>query len=381
MEKYAASTCTYEEFNECINYFDQASGNEIIQDWLQEEWMLTTSRAGEPSTWEHLYPLQNAGKVVRFNNWMKLAAAAVIVLGLSMAVYYFIIQSGKTSEQPVVTAQFKNEIPAPTGAHTILKLANGSEIILDSVQNGKLAEQGNAHISKTAGDEVIYSSSKKSSTEVLYNTLATSNGGNRSILLDDGTRVWLNALSTLKYPVVFTGNERVVELTGEAYFEVAPGRLRSGQKRPFNVKIANGSQVEVLGTHFNIMAYGNETEVKTTLLEGKVKVTAGSGTQVLAPGQQAIVNEKEAVSVINANTEEAIAWKNNLFWFENTDMQTVMRQISRWYDVDFVFVDKVDKHITGTLPKNVGISTLLKVMEESGGIHFTINGKNISVSK
>jgi ferric-dicitrate binding protein FerR (iron transport regulator) len=259
-----------------------------------------------------------------------------------------------------------------------------------------LVQEGNANISKVAGDQLIYNSGKKNAGEVLYNTLATAKGGNISIQLDDGTRVWLNALSTLKYPVTFTGEERTVELTGEGYFEVA-----KNIHKPFKVYFSspNGGgregAVEVLGTHFNINGYEDESASKITLLEGMVKVineerAEGKGQRaknandevVLKPGEQVSLSQTSQLSQpLPVQTEETIAWKNNLFWFENTDMQTVMRQVSRWYDVDIVFEDKIDKHITGTLPKNVPISTLLKVMEESGGIHFTINGKKVSVSK
>jgi transmembrane sensor len=396
LEKYAANTCTYEEFNECIGYFEQAAVNGIIQEWLQEEWDMTNGSAEASLQWEHLYPLQRSGKVVRISSWMKFAAAAVVVIGLSMAVYYFIIQSGKTTRQPVVAERSLHDIPAPTGTHTILRLANGSEIIVDNARNGKLAREGNANISKAAGDQLIYNSGKKNSGVILYNTLATAKGGNISIQLEDGTRVWLNALSALKYPVTFTGEERIVELTGEAYFEVAKN-IHKPFKVYFSSPTGGGREgaVEVLGTHFNINAYEDENAIRTTLLEGMVKVineerAAGKGQPaknandevILKPGEQVSLSQTSHLSQpIPVQTEETIAWKNNLFWFENTDMQTVMRQVSRWYDVDIEFEDKIDKHITGTLPKNVPISTLLKVMEESGGIHFTINGKKVSVSK
>jgi ferric-dicitrate binding protein FerR (iron transport regulator) len=383
LERYAANTCTYQEFNECIGYFEQAGGNEIIQEWLQEEWMLANGSTTGSSQWEHLYPLQRSGKVVRMNRWMKFAAAAVVAIGLSMAVYYFIIQSGKTTNQPAVAEQLKNDIPAPTGTHTILRLANGSEIVLDNARNGTLSREGNTSISKAA-DQVIYNSTAKNTGAILSNTLATAKGGKISIQLEDGTKVWLNALSTLKYPVTFSGEDRIVELTGEAYFEVATLRLRSGQKMPFKVKLVNGGEVEVLGTHFNINAYEDEPVIKTTLLEGKVKMSSmvNGEWSMLKPGEQVSLSQQSHLSQpIPVQTEEAIAWKNNLFWFENTDMQTVMRQVSRWYDVDIEFEDKIDRHITGTLPKNVSISTLLKVMEESGGIHFTINGKKVRVSR
>lgn len=384
LEKYAASTITYEEFNECISHFDQAAENEIIQEWLQEEWMLTGGTGVEQSQWENLYPLQKTAKVAGIGRWMKLAAAAVVVFGLSMAVYYFMVQPRRSKEQPGLAKLVKHDIPAPTGVHSILQLANGAQIILDSVQNGTLAEEGSAQISKAAGDQLIYKAEKKPPTEVMYNSLSTSKGGKISIQLADGTKVWLNALSSLKYPAAFSGSERIVELTGEAYFEVAHNRLPSGKKMPFKVKLANGSQIEVLGTHFNIMAYDNEPEVKTTLLEGKVKMSSmvNGEWSLLKPGEQVSLSRQNHLSKpISVQTEESIAWKNNLFWFENTDMQTVMRQVSRWYDVDIVFKEKVDKHITGTLPKNAGIATLLKVMEESGGIHFTIDGKKVSVSR
>jgi ferric-dicitrate binding protein FerR (iron transport regulator) len=262
----------------------------------------------------------------------------------------------------------------PGGNRALLTLANGSSIVLDSAADGILAQQGNTRIKKLNGGQIVYSVPGMKPEAVFYNVLTTPRGGQYRLALPDGSQVWLNAASSIRYPTAFTGRERRVEITGEAYFEIA-----KNPQMPFYVKV-NDMQVEVLGTHFNVMAYANEDAVRTTLLEGSVKVNRGSSTVFLKPGQQSALGEKGAVSVIDgADTEEAVAWKNGLFEFDNVSIETVLRQISRWYDVDVQYEgNTMPSHFGGQISRYSNLSQVLKILELSG-IHFRIEGKRLIV--
>lgn len=302
--------------------------------------------------------IQKAGLSRKNNRYGRLwiASAAALLIFLSAGLYLFV-----QKEQPSQPVAVSKKVDAmPGGNKAVLTLADGSEIILDHAGNGTLARQGSIVINKAADGKLIYNTSKfdlnSGNTAVTYNTIATPRGGEYQIILPDGSKVWLNSASSINFPTAFNGNERSVTITGEAYFEVAhnPGK-------PFNVK-ANGTKIQVLGTHFNVMAYANEGSVKTTLLEGSVKVSAGNESSLIKPGQQARVSEGQ-IKIMAANLEEAVAWKNGYFYFKNTDIQTVMRQISRWYDVDVEYRGKIPQTVfTGKMYKNVNASKVLDVL-------------------
>jgi len=220
---------------------------------------------------------------------------------------------------------------------------------------------------------------------VLYNTITTPRGGQYQVMLSDGSKVWLNAASSLHFPTSFTGQQRIVELTGEAYFEVAHvSAVGEKNKLPFIVKIITASgarrEVEVLGTHFNINAYNDESVVKTTLLEGSVKMTQESGSTLLIPGQQAQLNSNGDVNILkDADMDEAIAWKNGMFQFKKVDIKTIMRQIARWYDVDIEYQKNVDEKFYAEISRNTNVSNVFRILEETGGVHFVIEGKKVVV--
>jgi ferric-dicitrate binding protein FerR (iron transport regulator) len=195
--------------------------------------------------------------------------------------------------------------------------------------------------------------------------------------LADGTQVWLNAASSIRFPVVFTGAERKVEITGEVYFEVSKNAAI-----PFKVKTA-ASEVVVLGTHFNVNAYDDEAAVKTTLLEGSVKIiAAGQPIKYLQPGQQSAINKQGTITVLNnADIEEALAWKNGRFQFNSADLKSILRQISRWYDVDVVYKGNVNLHFTGQLTRNDNVSKVFEELVLTGEVHFKIEGKKIIVTE
>ena len=268
----------------------------------------------------------------------------------------------------------------------MLTLANGSTIILDSAHDGTLAQQGTTKIIKLDGGALAYraaTDSRGQTTEQTgYNTIATPRGGQYRIILPDGSKVWLNAASSLRFPAAFAGNERTVELTGEAYFEIA-----KNAEKPFHVRVPSGGtdgkdmDVEVLGTSFNVMAYANEEKIHTTLLEGKVKVKQGALAENLSPGREAIVDQAtHAMEVADGNIEQAVAWKDGLFRFKETDIRELMRQVERWYDVDVVYrTTRGDQDFTGVVSRNKNVSILLHMLELTGTVHFKIEGKRIIV--
>lgn len=306
---------------------------------------------------------------------MPYAAAVFLLLAAGFTVNRYL--SKKEERMPL--AMHPTDL-LPGGNKAILKLADGSEIALDDSKKGQIARQQNVLIAKTENGQVIYQADAAANKLVTaniiqYNAIITPRGGQYEVVLPDGTKVWLNAASSLKYPTTFSGTDRRVELTGEAYFEVAKNAAK-----PFFVKTSTQT-VQVLGTHFNINSYADEKEVKTTLLEGSVKVSSNTGNSAvkIAPGEQAI-NFGEEINIIhNADIDEAVAWKNGKFLFRNTDLQTIMRQLSRWYDVDVEYQGQVpERHYRGRISRNVPVSQVFEILKTSG-LNFTINGRKIIV--
>jgi ferric-dicitrate binding protein FerR (iron transport regulator) len=309
--------------------------------------------------------------------WLGYAAAVITLMALGITL------SKYRSNEDLKTLAHQQKDILPGNNKATLTLANGSKIILDDAKQGKIASQKNVIINKNKNGEVIYKATptdqiatgQTPAEAIAMNTLTTPRGGQYEVVLPDATRVWLNAASSLKYPTAFTGNERRVELTGEAYFEVS-----KDARKPFFVKTTNQT-VAVLGTHFNINSYADEAATKTTLLEGSVKVTGNTNqlTVKLKPGQQA-VNTVTAIDIKqDADIDEAVAWKNGNFLFRNTDLRTIMRQLSRWYDVDVEYQGNVaQKHYRGRISRNVPVSEIFQILKTSG-INFTINGGKIIV--
>ena len=304
-------------------------------------------------------------------------AVASVVMALVVTSIYFL--SGKS--KPVTLANTSRPAPstqshavevAPGKDGAILTLSNGTKILLDSLNNGALAEQQGSKIIKK-GTQLIYSGGGDN-TEVAFNTMSTPRGRQFQLVLADGSMVWLNAASSIRFPTAFTGKDRKVEVTGEVYFEVA-----KNPSKPFKV-MANGTEIEVLGTHFNIDAYDEVT--KTTLLEGSVKINTQNKTSFLKPGQQAqIIAGGEIKTSNSVDVEQVMAWKNGRFVFEDADLQTIMSQVSRWYDVDVVYQDKMPKRsFTADISRNTNLSVFLKVLDESG-VRFKIQGKNLLVQQ
>ncbi|MBS1597441.1 MAG: FecR family protein [Bacteroidetes bacterium] len=308
--------------------------------------------------------------------YKRYAAAAGILIVLGGASWLIWNNSRKPEQKNIVVSVYKNDV-APGRSKATLTLANGSVVTLDTAEQGKIIQEGDAKILKTENGQLAYTLDPSvilRNREILFNTVATPRGGQYQLLLADGSRVWLNAASSLKYPVYFTGKERSVELTGEAYFEVA-----KNPKMPFKVKV-NGMEVQVLGTHFNVMAYTDEREIRTTLLEGSVKIIKGDENSLLKPGQQSVVDENGSMKTIdNQNLDEVVSWQKGIFQFTNSDVKTIMRQAARWYDVDVSYEGDIPDHFNATIPRNVSVSKLFEILELTGHIHFKIDGKKVIV--
>lgn len=310
---------------------------------------------------------QSIAPASRFTLWAKIAATAVVAFAFISFGLYTYLDKNKPIQQYKVAA--KADI-RPGKNKAVLRLANGQTINLNSDKKGIVVKT----------DELVYNDGTQINTNTLNakvaanNIIATPVGGQYQIILQDGTKVWLNSASSLSYPTRFTGGERKVEITGEAYFEVA--HLKA---MPFKV-MSKGQTVEVLGTHFNVMAYDNEEAIKTTLLEGSVKVSNKSTAKHLVPGQQAQVTGQHITIAKNVDLEEVISWKNGYFKF-NEDIKSIMNKISRWYDIDVIYKPGVDLNQTfsGEISKSRNVSALLKVMELTGNVNFKIEGRRIIV--
>ncbi len=310
----------------------------------------------------------------------RVMAAAAILIVCSVGFYLYRGHSLNQQSKFIVKPKPVTKDIAPGGNIAVLTLADGTRINLDQAGNGKIADQAGLDITKQGG-QLVYSprSSKAdySPNKNLFNVIETPRGGEYRIVLPDGTQVWLNAASTLRYPAMFTGNERMVELQGEAYFEVV-----SNKKMPFRVK-SNLQVVEVLGTHFNINSYADEIIVRTTLLEGSIKILRenSKASQTLQPGEQASVNpDIPLVRVNSVNTEEFIAWKNGYFLFNNENIESIMRKISRWYNVDIEYKgEKPVGEFGGAVSKSKNISEVLRILQRTKAVNFKVQGRRVTV--
>lgn len=372
LDKYRSGTCTQEEKA------------------LLESWYLHCARTSEKSLTAD--DLEKALDDVESSLFQKkrstllfctrlvlrrIVAAALILITFTIGFYKY-----QGEQTDVIVAKPNTEILAGRNK-AILILGNGSQIDLEEADNGLLAIEGQMTIMKTSDGELSYNSTAGASSsmqvENLTNTIEIPKGGVYKVVLSDGSEVWLNSVSSLSYPIAFTGNEREVELVGEAYFEIAADELK-----PFHVKSIN-QVVEVLGTQFNINSYEDDGFVKTTLIEGSVKVIQQSSngkpleTQLLKPGQQSLINLSKA-EIREVDIEKEVAWKNGYFKFKDSDIQDIMQQVGRWYDVEVQFEGEIPTNqYTGFISRDIKISKMLTILEESGGIEFTIQDRIIKI--
>jgi len=303
-------------------------------------------------------------------------AAAVLLIVFITSYFWLASRFDSSSKARPASAPVAVQDVAPGGNKATLTLANGSTIVLENAADGHLTEQGAAQVSKQK-NALSYTTALSNSTAspaIIYNTLTTPRAGQFQVVLPDGTKVWLNNASSLRYPTSFSAPSREVELTGEGYFEVA-----KNTSKPFSVKLSDVT-VHVLGTSFNIMAYNNESTINTTLVEGAVKVSQHDHQTRLAPGEQVQLDKQGTMKKNKVNVASIIAWKNGFFNFSHTDFQGAMRQLSRWYDVDVIYKGAIpERSFSGVIDRQLGLSQVLKIFE-SDDCTLTIEGKSIIVS-
>lgn len=307
-------------------------------------------------------------------NWKYASIAAAILLISTIGIYFY--RSGQQQLKPFSKNPTMVTDIAPGGNKAILTLADGSKISLTDAKAGKVASQFGLSIHKTNTGDLVYTHTGLVNEKPAYNSVETPKGGQYQVGLPDGTKVWLNAASSLRYPLAFQGNERKVELTGEAYFEVAKDK-----SKPFKV-YTDRQVVEVLGTHFDVNAYSDESFTRTSLVEGSVSVSSlKSGAKVkIIPGQQSIVSSN--ITVKNIDVDEAVAWKNGYFMFDEEPLESILRKVSRWYDVDIQYqnIELGRKlYFSGTLSRYSNVSKVLKKLELTESVHFKIEGRKIIV--
>lgn len=385
IEKYQNGTASPEEKLQLDEWYHSFDGEEAAITVADSE-TDPASLLGEKIRARVLATIQQSDErsVVKPKpKWQIPAAAAIILVVLSLGVYFVSVPKIHQKQTALIVQPKPANDVLPGGNKAMLTLADGSSIVLDSVSTGVISLQGGSRVQKLKNGLVAYTfqgNPVAQHTAVVYNTISTPRGGQYQITLADGTMVWLNAASSIRFPVVFSGSERMVEITGEAYFEVAKNK-----DMPFKVKAAS-AEIEVLGTHFNVNAYAEESAVKTTLLEGRVKISTPANGNThspvfLSPGQQASMNKSGMIHVLdNADTEEALAWRNGRFFFKSADINTIMRQIARWYDIDVVFTKNIDMHFTGQLTRNVKASQVFEKLALTDEVHFKIEGKKVFVS-
>ncbi len=374
--------CSPEELKELSFWVLNPKQEQLLRELLEQNWEKFSGNAEMPAAKANEILKDILGqtskpqaRLIKFT-WKKIAVAACLLIGLAFAAYLvFFKKESRSSLAETQVQRFKNDID-PGKYKARLTLADGSSIILDSVTLGKIAEQGSTIVSNKNGSLVYNSDTASSNQQLLYNILTTAKGETYATVLSDGSKVWLNSGSTLKFPVAFRGKERRVEITGEAYFEI-----KHNASMPFIVNV-NDMEVHDIGTEFNINAYPDESDVKTTLVSGSAKVVRGNRGQLLAPGQQVQLNSQGELSLNrNVDVDQVVAWKSGKFLFKSTDIKTLMRQLNRWYDIDVKFETTPVTGFNAKISRETPLSSILKALELTGEVKFRIEGKKVVVMK
>lgn len=372
LKKYRLGKANKEETIFLEKYYDLFETNEdlVLNDEESNELKTTIKN----NIYKSIAGEQPAKTVVFKWSWLKYAAAASVVIMLSIILFLL----GNPRNRADQMAAARHDIN-PGGNKAVLTLANGTKITLDDAAKGQIGEQSGISITKTADGQIVYQVADNFATSdaQTMNTISTPNGGQYTIVLSDGTKVKLNAASSLTFPSSFSGaDSRKVNLNGEAYFEVA--KL---EKQAF--KVESGMQtVEVLGTHFNIDAYNDDKDIRTTLLEGSVKVSTASASATIVPGEQAVISRSDAskISTQQVDLDKTVSWINELFTFDGDDLKTIMRDVSRWYNVSIVYSGTIpDKKFYGEISRKSKLSEVFKILELNN-VHFEITGKTITIS-
>lgn len=361
-------------FTEWENSSDNEEWQELMRPFLEKT---VADNKYAPGNYqliiEHI--LKQKARVVplerRWTYKIIVAACIILLAGIGSYLLFF-----RTSPRNEIVAKLPTDVKAPQNSKAIITLADGRKIFLDSAANGTLTQQANVLLVKNADGQVQYKGNGNEHAQTQYNTLFNPRGSKViNLTLSDGTKVWLNSETSLKYPIAFSNTERKVEVNGEAYFEVAHDAAK-----PFIVSKGE-TEVEVLGTHFNVNAYDDESAIKVTLLQGSVKVKHQSLNIKLVPGEQAEVKDGLALTINRSpNLDEVMAWKEGVFKYYSIDLASLMREAARWYDVDVHFAAAIPKDTySGAISRSVSLATWFKILEESG-VHFKIEGRNVTVT-
>ncbi len=379
LDLFTTNSIKPNEFNEMLEHLDQKEGETTLEDYIRETG--SENETGDTITpdwellWERIRPVKT--QVVPFykKKWMQVAASVIVMLTIAGILTWS--NYNKTAAIDTVSTVKDNAAPTeilPGSNKAILLLDDGEIISLDESKTGLLAEQGSTQINQNNAGEIIYNA-KGETTAIGYNTLSTPNGGQFNLILPDGSKVWLNAASSIRFPTAFTGNTRDVSITGEVYFEVV-----KNTESPFIVT-HNDLKIKVLGTSFCINTYSNEPSIKTTLVTGLVEVRKSGNFLKLQPGQQVQFNAANKATLIQqADIDEVLAWKNGIFNFDKADLETVMRQFERWYDITIEYPNGIPKQkFWGKIQRNLSLNDVLDILKETG-VKFMVKDRTIIIT-
>lgn len=383
-QKYLDNNISADEYAEMWQLIDAEEQSGKLTPLMLNLWQENPKYILKDDVWNDKIKLLKSSiqptKLKRTSFW-KYVAAASIIIAFGAGLYFALFNENKSGSSEIIKTEIAaNDVKAPQTNRAMIILADGRQVYLDSISSGEIAQEGNINLVKLPNGQLVYETANgKVVKEMQYNTVHNPAGSKViDMQLSEGSHIWLNAGSSVTYPVAFIGNERKIEITGEAYFEVA-----KDASKPFKVNIAGKGAVEVLGTHFNINSYSNEASINTTLLEGSVRITsfATNNTSLIRPGEEARLNSNGKIEVNkNVDVDVVMAWKNGKFIFQNADLQSILRQLERWYDVSVSYEGKMytDEYV-GIISRNVNISQILKMLEKTGTVKFEIEGKRIIV--
>jgi len=371
--RYFQKTASQEELDELSLLVNEPENEAAVKLLMEEAYLLFEPQGNILSETQSEQLLTNVQSRTRkhITWWRRMAAAAAVLVFISAGLYGWLQTGGK---KPALVIARQNDVP-PGSNKAVLHLADGTVVTLDSTGN-QVIRQGGTTINQQNG-QLRYNANDPNANAISFNTLATPRGGQYSVTLPDGSKVWLNSASSLRFPTAFAGPERKVELKGEAYFEVA-----KNARQPFKVTLEDKTTIEVLGTHFNVNAYKDEPAVATTLLEGSVRLTNGREQITIKPGERAQLQEGGTKFVTDRpDVERVVAWKNGFFQFNGDNITLIMKQLSRWYDIEPVYAGNMNmKDYSGYISRNSNISEVLKMLELTNEIKFKVEGRKVTVS-
>lgn len=387
LDKYHRGIATREEEEFLFAYYRLFDLDDDVLDRLDAEAKqhLKNSIKAEIDRRAKLYPdAQNrAIELPGRNHYARWMAAAAVFIVISTLGYVFFTRSAGEKVMNTEVVKKKEGKIVPGTNQALLTLQNGEVIALSEHKDGLVAQQSGVSVRKLKDGQLVYETKDEMSESNVLNTVTTPRGGQYQLTLADGSKVWLNAASSIRFPLAFGKTDRLVEITGEVYFEVAPD-----PQKPFKVK-SERQLIEVLGTRFNVNTYSDELAAKTTLIEGKVSISTsqasgeqeGRITRIMKPGQQATVyRDSPGIRLETVDTEQSVAWKNGYFRFDRADIQTVMRQICRWYDVEAEYKGKLSTDLfAGEIKRDEDVNKVLRILQLSN-VDVQIKGRKIIIS-